>query len=70
MRIVAGDMLDHLLQQADRDVEVFCDGIRCKKVVSADEERGEVVYWPDLDREEPLTIRGTVRIEIIRKGER
>lgn len=70
MRIVHDELLAQLLRRAGRDVEVFCDGIKQAGVISADEEKGEVVRLGE--RGEACvaheTLKGRVQIEIVRRA--
>ena len=67
MRIAADDDLYGLLQAQGRDVEVFLDGILQRSVICACEERGEVYREADPPGTGPVTLRGQVRIEIVRR---
>lgn len=73
MRITHDSDLYVLLRNAGRDVEVFCDGIKQGDVLSADEERGEVVRHRDTPTKTlhghrtTETIKGRVQIEIVRR---
>lgn len=75
MRIAFDDALYGLLQGQGRTVEVWLDGIKQDRVVSADEEKGQIVRYAADARGEirvscgeavKETVRGKVQIEIVR----
>lgn len=66
MRISHDDTLYGLLRNQGRECVIFLNGIKQNQVISADEEKGELLRYAATGG--PETVHGRVVIEIERRG--